>query len=514
MNVQPGVVYLVGAGPGDPGLLTRQGAEALGIADVVVFDHLASSKLLDLAPLAARRVCAGKSSGHCILNQDQINGLLVEHAKAGRVVVRLKGGDPFVFGRGAEEADHLRRSGVRFEVIPGVTAGVGVTAYAGIPVTHRAMASAVAFVTGHNDPETDDGRGRLDWQGLAQFPGTLVVYMGVTHLAAICRTLIRHGKDKTTPAAVIESGTLPGQRTTAATLETLPEIAAVVGIKPPALLVVGPVVEWRSRLNWFETLPLFGRRIVVTRPDGGEGGGASSSRLERLGAEVIGVPTVEIRPITDFGPLDDAIDRIGEFDWLVFTSGHGVRFFLSRLLERGRDLRTLGRVRLAAIGPATAEALASFHLLADLVPESSTSEGLTERLKAEARGCKILFARADRGRTLLQEELGKVAEVYQVPVYHNADADSLPPGVVDGIREGSVDWITVTSSAIVTRLHALLPEDARRRIGVDVRLASISPITSAAAAQLGWPVAVEASVHTWDGLIEALIESLHTPRST
>lgn len=510
MDDHSGMVYLVGAGPGDPGLLTRRGAEVLGIADVVVFDHLASSKLLDLAPRAARRICAGKSSGHCILNQDQINRLLVEHAKAGRVVVRLKGGDPFVFGRGAEEADHLRRAGVSFEVIPGVTAGVGVTAYTGIPVTHRAMASAVAFVTGHSDPDSADGRGRLDWQGLARFPGTLVVYMGVTHLAAICRTLIRHGKDRTTPAAVIESGTLPAQRTTAATLETLPEIAAAVGIHPPALLVVGPVVEWRSKLNWFETLPLFGRRIIVTRPADGVEGEASSSRLERLGAEVIAAPTVEIRPITDPGPLDAAIDRLGEFDWLVFTSIHGVRHFLARLFERGGDLRALGRIRLAAIGPATAEALGRFHLRADLVPDSSTSEGLAERLKAEAHGCKILFARADRGRTLLQEELGKVAEVHQVPVYHNADVDSLPPDVVSRIREGSVDWITITSSAIVNRLHAILPEDARRRIGDEIRLASISPITTAASAQLGWPVAVEASVHTWDGLVEALVERLKT----
>lgn len=507
MNDERGIVYLVGAGPGDPGLLTRRGADALARADVVVYDHLASSKLLDLAPPSAERICAGKSSGHCTLNQDEINRLLVEHAKLGRLVVRLKGGDPFVFGRGAEEAEYLRRAGVAFSIVPGVTAGVGVTAYAGIPVTHRATASAVAFVTGHDDPEAADGRGRLDWSALAQFPGTLVVYMGVTRLAAICRTLIQHGKSPTTPAAVIESGTLPTQRTTVATLETLPERADSVGIHPPALLVVGPVVDRRSELTWFENLPLFGQRIVVTRPLDEEGRSSASASLEALGAEVIAAPTVTIRPISDPSLVDAAIDRLADFDWLVFTSSHGVNHFLERLLgERKRDLRALGGIRIAAIGPATAEALARYHLRADLIPESSRSEGLAERLAAEAQGQKILFARADRGRTLLQEELGRVAEVHQVPVYHNADVEELPEGLIDRIRQGTIDWITITSTAIVARLHALLPEDAQQQVGRRIRLASISPVTSESARNLGWPVAVEATAHTWDGLVEALVE--------
>jgi uroporphyrinogen III methyltransferase/synthase len=393
--------------------------------------------------------------------------------------------------------------------VPGVTAGVGVTAYAGIPVTHRASSSAVAFVTGHDNPEATDGRGRLDWRGLAEFPGTLVVYMGVTHLAAICRTLIRHGKKPTTPAAVLESGTLPAQRTTVGTLDSLPEIASKVRIHPPALLVVGDVVEWHDRLNWFDRLPLFGQRIMVTRPaetDSENPRTSSSASLERLGAEVISAPTVEIRPISDPAPLDRAIEHLSEYDWLVFTSGHGVRHFMSRLFELGRDLRALGGLRLAAIGPSTAEALTHYHLKADLVPDSARSEGLAERLKAEARGRKILFARADRGRTLLQEELGQVAVVEQVSVYHNADVDSLPPGVIERIREGSIDWITLTSSAIVNRLHALLPEDAQSQIGQRIRLASISPITTEAAKALGWTVAVEATVHTWDGVADAIAE--------
>jgi len=506
MKDEGGIVYLVGAGPGDPGLLTRKGAEILARADVVVFDHLASVRLLELAPPTAIKICAGKSSGHCILNQDEINRVLLDHARMGRVVVRLKGGDPLVFGRGAEEGDFLARAGVRFEVVPGVTAGVGVTAYAGIPVTHRASASAVAFITGHDDPEATDGRGRLDWQQLAKFPGTLVIYMGVTHVGAICRTLIREGKDAACAAAIIESGTLPSQRTTVGTLASLPELAAKAKIRPPALLVVGAVVDLRARLNWYEHLPLFGQRIVVTRPSEGERGTDSASLLEALGAEVIRAPTVEIRPVVDFTQIDAAIENLGEFDWLVFTSGHGVQHFLSRLFTRGHDTRALGGIRIAAIGPATAETLKSYHLIPDLVPVSSRSEGLADELKIVASGRKILFARADRGRTLLLDELGKVAQVSQISVYQNADIEQLPPWVVDRIRDGSIDWVTATSSAILSRFYTLLPMDARARIGNEVKLASISPVTSETASQLGLRVAAEADPHTWTGLVDAMVK--------
>ena len=282
-------------------------------------------------------------------------------------MVRLKGGDPLVFGRGAEEASALHAAGISFEIVPGVTAGVGVSTYAGIPVTHRATASAVAFVTGHNDPQADGSDGRLDWNALARFPGTLVVYMGVTHLGSICRTLISEGKPAETPAAIVESGTLPSQRTLAATLGTLPGLAREAGVGPPALLIVGEVAGLRDRLNWYEHLPLFGQRIVVTRP--AADGARSAAMLEAMGAEVLLAPMVEVRPISDPAPLDAAIGRVDQFDWLVFTSANGVRFFLERLEHLGRDLRALGGVRLAAIGPATAQALAQYHLHADLVPD-------------------------------------------------------------------------------------------------------------------------------------------------
>ena len=455
----PGKVYLVGAGPGDPGLLTRRGEAVLAGADVVVYDHLASTRLLELAPREALRICAGKSVGHCTMTQDRIHEVLIEHARAGRSVVRLKGGDSLIFGRGAEEASCLRDAGIPFEIVPGVTAGVGATAYAGIPVTHRAAASAVAFVTGHSDPESTDLGARLDWSALARFPGTLVVYMGVTHLAAICRALLREGKSGETPAAIVESGTRPDQRTHVATLATIAETADWADVRPPALLVVGAVVALRDQLDWYERLPLFGQRIIVTRP--AHEGSRAAAVLEALGAEVILAPTVAIRPITDPAPLDDAIAHLRDYDWLVFTSSSGVRYFLERLERSGRDLRALGHLQIAAIGPATAAVLGEFHLRADLVPESYRSESLAAALAHEAKGRKVLLARADRGRTLLKDELQHVADVTQVAVYHNADAEELPESVEDRILSGTVDWITVTSSAIVTQLHALLPEPAR-----------------------------------------------------
>jgi uroporphyrinogen III methyltransferase/synthase len=490
MDASRGMVELVGAGPGDPGLIT---------ADVVLYDQLACFRLLDLAPSAALRISAGKRANHATMSQDEINQALVEHARLGRRVVRLKGGDPFVFGRGGEEAEYLREHGVPFRVVPGVTAGLGATAYAGIPVTHRGAASAVAFVTGHDDPSRP---GRLDWSALARFPGTLVVYMGVTRLGAICRAMIGEGKPAETPAAIVRSGTLPTQRTIVGTLANLAELASQAGIGPPALLVVGEVVSRRAGLDWFESLPLFGRRIVVTRP--ADEADRSMESLEALGAEVLLAPMVQILPPEDFEALDDAIGRLGSFEWLVFTSSNGVRHFLDRLDALGLDLRALGGVQVAAIGPATAEALASFRLKADLIPASHRSEGLVEALASRVAGRRVLLARADRGRSLLPEELGRIAEVEQVTAYRNVDADAIPPDVLARIEEGSVDWVTLTSPAIAERFHGLLSEPARERIGRQVRLASLSPVTSAAIARLGWPVGVEATVYTWDGLLAAI----------
>jgi uroporphyrinogen III methyltransferase/synthase len=508
MSAPRGIVYLVGAGPGDPGLLTRRGAECLAVAKVVIYDHLVHPRLLDLAPPDALRIFAGKSAGRMVMPQAEINDLLVRHAREGRRVVRLKGGDPYVFGRGAEEAEHLHASGVPFRVVPGVTAGVGVTAYAGLPITHRDSASAVAFVTGHDDPAGPSSR--VDWPALARFPGTLVVYMGVGRLRGLCDVLVREGKAATTPAALVQSGTLGRQRTIVATLADLPARVAEAGLGPPALVVVGEVVARRPALTWFEELPLFGQRVVVTRP--ADESDHAATALEALGAEVLVAPTVEILPLDDPGPLDSALGRLAEFDWLVFTSANGVRHLVDRLVALGRDLRALGHLQLAAIGPATSEALARFHLRADLVPDSYRSEALAAALADRVAGRRVLLARADRGRAVLREELERMAHVEQVAVYRNADAPSLPPAVAARLAEGSIDWITLTSSAIAERLHALLPDAARARIGRDIRLASLSPVTSATAARLGWPVAVEAAEYTWDGLVAALCEHVRGER--
>lgn len=504
MSEPSAIVYLVGAGPGAPGLLTRRGEECLRKAEVVVYDHLVHPRLLDLAPASALRVFAGKRAGRCVLRQPEINDLLVQYAREGKQVVRLKGGDPYVFGRGAEEAERLHAERIPFEVVPGVTAGVGVTSFAGIPITHRDVASAVAFVTGHDEPGADPSR--IDWHALAGFPGTLVIYMGVGRLRGLCDTLIREGKPASTPAALIQSGTLPQQRTVIGTLQELPERVVAAGAGPPALVIVGEVVARRPALSWFEQLPLFGQRILVTRPE--EEGLRSAGVLEALGAEVLLAPTVEIRPISDTGPLDGAIDRLAEFDWLVFTSANGVRHFVDRLEMRGRDLRALGHLKLAAIGPTTAAALAHVRLKADLVPSEFRSESLARELADRVGGARVLLARADRGRTVLRDDLSEIAHVEQVAVYHNADSATLPLELETRLAEGSIDWITLTSSAITERLSTLLPPAARERIGNGVRLASLSPVTTATAERLGWPVAAEANPYTWAGLVDAIVRAL------
>ncbi len=497
--VAPGTVYLVGAGPGDPRLLTLRGLEVLQGAEVVVYDHLANSRLLALVPADATFVAAGKSIGHKTLTQDQINATLADHAQRGRRVVRLKGGDPYVFGRGGEEAEYLHDLGIPFEVIPGVTAGLGATAYAGIAVTHRESASAVAFVTGHDDP---NNVGRLDWTALAQFPGTLVFYMGVTRLQRICQTLIDGGKTPETPAAMIEAGTTPRQRTVIGTLATLPDLAVTEKVGFPALLVVGDVVARRARLNWFESLPLLGQRIVVTRPV--DQAVDSARVLENLGAEVLLAPLVAIQPVADFEALDHALDRLGTFDWVVFTSGNGVRHFLDRLIGRGDDLRKLGPTRIAAIGPSTAAVLAEYHLRPDLVPDSFRSEALADALRDRVAGRRILLAQADRARSTLRDMLGPIAEVESVVVYENHAAQALPDDVLTRIEAGTIDWITLTSPASAECLHALLSPESRDRIGGTIRLVSISPLTSATIRSLGWSVATEAAEASWEGVVAAL----------
>ncbi|HWP34573.1 MAG TPA: uroporphyrinogen-III C-methyltransferase, partial [Thermodesulfobacteriota bacterium] len=377
MSPAPGTVYLIGAGPGDPGLLTLRGAECLARADVVVYDYLASPLLLRHAREDAERVYVGKRGGGERTEQAAITALLIERARAGRTVARLKGGDPFIFGRGGEEAEALAAAGIPFEIVPGVTSAIAAPAYAGIPLTHRELASSVAFVTGHEDPAK--AAPAVDWARLATGADTLVLLMGVRTLPDVVARLLAHGRPPATPVAVIRWGTTPEQETVVGTLADIVARVEARGLAPPALAVVGEVVRLRERLAWFEAKPLFGRRIVVTRAR--EQASELARTLRELGALPIECPTIALEPPESWAALDAALDRLGEYDWVVFTSASGVRFFLERLRTRGRDVRALGRARICAIGPATAEAVAALGLAVDAVPAEYVAEGVVEALE-------------------------------------------------------------------------------------------------------------------------------------
>lgn len=404
MEHAAGICYLVGAGPGHPGLLTLRAVECLRQADLVLYDKLVPPALLEHAPAAAERICVTSLADCHPQRQQPVHDTMIAAARAGKRVVRLKGGDPGVFGRGAEEAEVLRRAGIAFEIVPGISAALGASAFAGIPLTHRSHASAVAFVTGHENPNKPGAS--LDWAALARFPGTLVFYMAMSSLDRIARSLLEHGLGGATPAAVVHRATLGEQRTVTAPLGEVAARARAEGLSAPALVIIGPVVTLRAHLAWFEERPLFGRRVLVTRPR--HQAGELVQRLVNLGAVPFVLPTVEIRPLADWAAVDATLRRLHEFHWLVFTSANGVDALLRRLPALGLDLRALGGVKLAAIGPRTAEALGRYHLQADLVPARYQSEHLSAALReAIAPGQRVLLARADRGRELLREELAQ-----------------------------------------------------------------------------------------------------------
>jgi uroporphyrinogen III methyltransferase/synthase len=494
-------VFLVGAGPGNPGLLTLRAVECLGRAEVVIYDRLVPERLLDFISETAERIPVGSLPGRHAERCPHITTALLDAARRGKRVVRLKGGDPFLFGRGAEEAAALKDAGIAYEIVPGVTAGTAAGAFAGIPLTHRLHASAVAIVAGHECAKPDSV---MDWPALARFPGTLVFYMGIANLPIITEKLMSHGKPPNTPAAAVRWGTTGEQRTVEASLSKLAAEVRAAELAPPALVVIGEVAELRSHLAWWENRPLFGRRIIVTRPR--RQAEPMMRQLEQLGATVFSLPTVAVREPADWSPADRAIEDLERYDWLVFTSANGVHALIRRLRKLGRDLRALGRLKIAAIGPGTAQGLKEYHLDADLVPEQFDSESLASALRERAKGARILLARADRGRELLREELSRMAIVEQITVYSQVDALDPRSPVLVQLKAGSIDAITLTSSNIARSLHAGLDDESREHIGRgEVRLVSISPITSAAIRELGWPVAGEAKVAITQGMIEALI---------
>jgi uroporphyrinogen III methyltransferase/synthase len=486
-------VYLVGAGPGDPDLITVKARRILERADAVLYDHLAPQALLDLAPTHAERLYVGKKRALHAFSQEEICAMLIDRARRGLTVVRLKGGDPFIFGRGGEEAEALAEAGIPFEVIPGVTTPLGIAAYTGVPLTHREHTSAVTFVTGH-------AVSAIDWSKVGHAE-TLVIFMGLTTFSEIARELIARGRSPETPAMAVRWATRPEQETLTGTLATLPGRIVECGMKPPATIVVGEVVRLREKLNWYERLPLFGKRIVVTRARGQAD--ALSARLEELGAAVIEVPTIEIRPPADCGPLDRAIEQLGSYDWLIFTSANGVRFFLERLDHSAQDLRAL-RARICAIGPATRAAVEALHLKVDLMGKEYVAESLLEAFSAhDLSGKRVLLPRAAVARDLVPRELAHrgalvdVVEAYRTVVPE--DAAARVREVFGASRKP--DCITFTSSSTVRNFAAM--EGVRVLDGVLV--ATIGPVTTHTARDLGIEVTAEAAVFTVDGLVEAVL---------
>ncbi|MDX6605562.1 MAG: uroporphyrinogen methyltransferase / synthase [Solirubrobacterales bacterium] len=498
MSEGPGIVYLVGAGPGDPGLMTTRSLELIVAADVIVHDRLIPDDALAVARPDAELIYVGKEPGAASVPQEGIGELLVERAREGKLVVRLKGGDPFVFGRGGEEAEVLAAAEIPFEVVPGITAGIAAPAYAGIPVTHRDDASAVAFVTGHEDPGKEDSS--LDYDALARFPGTLVFYMGVKALPRIAESLIAAGRDPSEPAAVVERGTLPGQRTVSSTLEGIAAAAAEAGIDPPSVTIVGAVAARRERIAWLERRPLHGRKVVVTRAR------AQASELARtldaLGAESVELPAIRIEPRIDSDEVRRAVESLHAYALVCLTSANGVRLLFEAMAAQGRDARALANASVAAIGSGTEAALAAHGVIADIVPERFVAEALVEELnKLELDGKPVLVARAAEARELLPDALRKRGAQVDVVALYETVAETPDPEALK--RASDADFITFTSSSTVRNFV----EASANGIPEGAKVISIGPITSEAVREAGLTVDVEAERHDIGGLVEALLQA-------
>jgi len=485
------MIYLVGAGPGDPGLLTLKGRDALQQADCILYDNLANTALLQHARPNAERIYVGKKKSDHPVTQDEICRLLVEKGREGKCVVRLKGGDPFIFGRGGEEAEALVDAGLPFEVVPGVTTPLGIAAYCGVPLTHREHTSAVTFVTGHSVDA-------IDW-GKIGHSETLVLFMGLTHVRQIASELIAKGKDPATPAMAVRWATRPDQQTICGTLAGIADLTAAAQMKPPVTFIIGEVVRLRDRLNWYEKLPLFGRRIVVTRAK--DQAPELTAKLHALGADVAELPVIAIVPPADPEPLDAALARLADYDWLIFTSVNGVRYFLDRLDASPYDLRSL-RAKLCAIGPATRKALEALHLKVDLMPNEYVAESLVEAFAPyELKGHRILLPRAAVARDVVPVELtARGAQVDVVEAYRTVVPND-SAALVEEVFAQRVDWITFTSSSTVKNFLALAGPERLRQ----TKIASIGPVTSATARMRGLEVSVEAREHTMDGLIDSIV---------
>ncbi len=498
-----GKVYLVGAGPGDPKLLTVRGAELLARADVVVNDRLANPRLLKLARPDAEIVYVGKASRDHTLPQEEIIGVIIDRAKQGKVVVRLKGGDPFVFGRGGEEAEALKLAGIEFEVVPGISSAIAAPAYAGIPVTHRGLCASLGIITGHESPQKSESD--IKWDKIATGLDTLVFLMGVERLSNIVKALMDNGRDPQTPVALVEWGTHPTQRTVVGVLENIVDKVRIAGLAAPAITVVGDVVRMREAISWFETKPLFGKRIIVTRAQCSAG--ALTVQLEELGAAVDEFPVIKFMPPPDYGPLDSAISKLDSFDWVIFTSANGVDWFVKRLDELGLDIRAFGSAKLGAIGPKTAAALRSLKLKVDYVPSEYVAEAVVREFPGDISGKHVLIARAQEARQEIPDGLcARGAKVVVAAAYMTVTDESKAEILRKRIEE-PIDAITFTSASTVNSFFELIGD---ANLTKDVTAACIGPITADAARNHGLTNIITASEYTIEGLVCAL--NSHTER--
>ncbi|KLU04528.1 Uroporphyrinogen-III methyltransferase [Rhodopirellula islandica] len=495
-----GFVALVGAGPGHPGLLTLRGQECLQECDVVLYDGLSNVEMLVHAPQAVHQ-SVGKHGQSRIWKQDEIIAEMLRHAQAGRHVVRLKGGDPAVFARTSEEVNALKAEGIPFEIVPGITAALAAGSYAGIPITHRGIASAVALVTGHEEP--GKAKSDLDWPALARFPGTLVIYMGVTTAKQWTEALIAGGKDPKTPCAILRRCSLPDQQKIQCRLdEVAGHLTPASQFRPPVITIVGEVTGLAESMDWFSRRPLSGKRVLVTRPR--DQAQALARPLEELGANVIVQPAIEIAPPDDWSDVDAAIEQIDSFDSLVFSSRNGVKFFLDRLWEQGRDLRCLGGLKIAVVGDATAAVLAASHLRADWIPETFDADALLETLlQVQPSLRSTLIVRTQRGRDVVADGLRSLGtNVCEVVAYQNRDVPEMDPITRAKLNEQPLDWVTLTSPATARNVHRWLGES----IG-DTKVAVISPLTAEAVHELGWRVDAIASSATMQSLTQAILDA-------
>jgi uroporphyrinogen III methyltransferase/synthase len=499
-------VYLIGAGPGDPKLITVRGMECLREADVLVYDYLANPEFLKHARSDAELLYVGKKGGDHTLPQDKINELIIQKAREGKIVARLKGGDPYIFGRGGEEAEEMIAAGVPFEVVPGVTSGAAGPAYAGIPVTHRDHTTSVAFITGHEDP-TKEASGH-NWEVYAKSTSTLVFYMGVKNLPMIAENLIGNGRDPETPAAIIRWGTTCRQRSLVSTLAKLPAEAERLGYTAPSIIVVGGVCSLAPKLGWFEKRPLLGKGVVVTRAR--EQASDMVRLLSNLGACVHEFPTIQVGPLDDESPLEQAVLALSDYDWLVFTSVNGVKYFWSKLDEVGLDTRILGGTSVAAIGPATAEALRERGVRADFIPPKYVAEEVVAGLlDLGVAGKRVMIPRAAKAREVLPEKLREAgAEVDVVPAYETTLAHEDPAPILEALREGAIHCVTFTSSSTVHNFFKLIPREALERARDNVRLACIGPITSKTLVSYGFTPDIEPEDYTVPALSQAVANAL------